>query len=190
MLLSSSLTGKSPEEEHAAGVGEPSNKESQAVFPPPCLPTEAENESPTSTSTTDSEPHPPVCATEPVISRRETEERDWLIDVSEAAQKLGLPFSVTVTRPLWERGIAPAHDFSEEEAAQRLRDVLMAFRLRLVGQPIVAPLLYFPAMLAFPPHEIPQPVLLSALIQADEQRRPVVTLLLPHEISMTPLSLN
>ncbi|MCP9453565.1 MAG: hypothetical protein NNA23_12880 [Nitrospira sp.] len=190
MLLSSSLADKGSEEEHAAGGGAPSNKESQALFPPPCLPPEAEDNSPEATSATEGESHPSVLAPESVISGQETEERDWLIDVSEAAQKVGLPFPVTVTRPLWERGIAPPHDLSEEQAAQRLRDVLMAFRLRLVGQPIVAPLLYFPAMLAFPPQAIPQPVLLSALIQADEQRRPLVTLLLPHEISMTPLSLN
>lgn len=190
-MLSSSLPpGKSPEEEHAAGAGEPPNKESQAVFPITSLPTETEDESPGSTSTMDSELYPPVFASESVISRQETGEQEWLIDVSEAAQKLGLPFPVTVTRPLWERGIAPAQDLSQEEAAQRLRDVLMAFRLRLVSQPIVPPLLYFPAMLAFPPQSIPQPVLLSALIQADKQRRPVVTLLLPHELSMTSLSLN
>ncbi|MCP9439441.1 MAG: hypothetical protein NNA20_08235 [Nitrospira sp.] len=116
-------------------------------------------------------------------------ELGWLIDVSEEARKLGFTFPVTVTRPLWESGIAPEH-LLKEEVVRRLRDVLMAFRLRLVGHTTLAPLLYFPAMLAFPPEEVPQPILLSALIQADEQRRPLATLLLPHEVSLTVLSLN
>ncbi|MCP9456549.1 MAG: hypothetical protein NNA18_10630 [Nitrospira sp.] len=194
MLLSSGLKDKGPAEGNPADEGESSNtNESPSVFPTTFLSTEAKSEShesPESPSTRGGEPYFPVFSTRPIISGQKTGGQDWLIDVSEAAQKLGLPFPVTVTRPLWERGIAPAHGLSEEEAAQRLRDVLMAFRLRLVGQPIVAPLLYFPAMLAFPPQGIPQPVLLSALIQADEQRHPIVTLLLPHEIVMTPLSLN
>jgi hypothetical protein len=112
-----------------------------------------------------------------------------LIDVSEEAQKLGFTFPVTVTKSLWEAGIAPDH-LLKEESARRLRDVLMAFRLRLVGHTTLTPLLYFPAMLAFPPGAVPQPILLSALIQGNDQHGPVATLLLPHEVSMTVLPLN
>ncbi|MCP9470527.1 MAG: hypothetical protein NNA31_11075 [Nitrospira sp.] len=124
-----------------------------------------------------------------VTGQRQALELGWLIDVSEEAQKLGFTFPVTVTRSLWETGIAPDH-LLKEESARRLRDVLMAFRLRLVGHTTLMPLLYFPAMLAFPPGEVPQPILLSALIQGDDQHGPVATLLLPHEVSMTVLPLN
>ncbi len=124
-----------------------------------------------------------------VTDRRQALELGWLIDVSEEAQKLGFTFPVTVTKSLWEAGIAPGH-LLKEESAHRLRDVLMAFRLRLVGHTTLMPLLYFPAMLAFPPGEVPQPILLSALIQGDDQQGPVATLLLPHEVSMTVLPLN
>ncbi|MBK9949034.1 MAG: hypothetical protein IPP12_17865 [Nitrospira sp.] len=41
---------------------------------------------------------------------------------------------VTVTKPLWEIGIAPSESISDEEKAQRLRDVLMAFRLRIAPE--------------------------------------------------------
>ncbi|MCP9449442.1 MAG: hypothetical protein NNA21_05200 [Nitrospira sp.] len=124
-----------------------------------------------------------------VNDRRQALELGWLVDVSEEAQKLGFTFPVTVTKSLWEAGIAPGH-LLKEESAHRLRDVLMAFRLRLVGHTTLMPLLYFPAMLAFPPGEVPQPILLSALIQGDDQQGPVATLLLPHEVSMTVLPLN
>ncbi len=56
-----------------------------------------------------------------------------LIDVTPAAKQLGLSFSVTVTKPLWDAGIAPVQTLTSEEQAARLRDVLMAFRLRLAG---------------------------------------------------------
>lgn len=124
-----------------------------------------------------------------VTNRQQALELGWLIDVSGEAQKLGFAFPVTVTKSLWEVGIAPG-PLPKEESAHRLRDVLMAFRLRLVGHTTLTPLLYFPAMLAFPPGEVPQPILLSALIQGDDQHGPVATLLLPHEVSMTVLPLN
>jgi hypothetical protein len=124
-----------------------------------------------------------------VTDRQQTLELGWLIDVSEEAQKLGFTFPVTVTKSLWEAGIAPDH-LLKEESARRLRDVLMAFRLRLVGHTTLTPLVYFPAMLAFPPGAVPQPILLSALIQGNDQHGPVATLLLPHEVSMTVLPLN
>ena len=113
-----------------------------------------------------------------------------LIDVSPTAKQLGLSFSVTVTKPLWEMGIAPTETTSQEERASRLRDVLMAFRLRLAAQPTIAPLIDFPALLAFPPNQVPQPVPLFALIQPDEQNRAVATLLLPNEVAATIIPMN
>ncbi len=45
----------------------------------------------------------------------------------------GLTFLVTAMKPHWEIGIAPSESISDEEKAQRLRDVLMAFRLRIAS---------------------------------------------------------
>ena len=113
-----------------------------------------------------------------------------LIDVTSTAKQLGLTFSVTVTKPLWDTGIAPTNTLTEEERSGRLRDVLMALRLRLTAQPTTAPLIDFPALLAFPHGAIPQPVPLFALVQPDEQHQAMVTLLLPTEVATTIIPMN
>jgi hypothetical protein len=113
-----------------------------------------------------------------------------LIDVTSTAKQLGLTFSVTVTKPLWDTGIAPANTLTEEERSGRLRDVLMALRLRLTAQPTTAPLIDFPALLAFPHGAVPQPVPLFALVQPDEHHQAMVTLLLPTEVATTIIPMN
>lgn len=113
-----------------------------------------------------------------------------LIDVTPTAKQIGLSFSVTVTKPLWDTGIAPAKTLTEEEQAARLRDVLMALRLRLTAQPTTAPLIDFPALLAFPHGAVPQTVPLFALVQPDEKNQAMVTLLLPTEVATTMIPLN
>ncbi len=113
-----------------------------------------------------------------------------LIDVTPDAQKLGLTFPVSITRPLWEVGIAPTHALSDEEKSNRLRDVLMAFRLRLSSLVTLSPLIDFPAMLALSPGAVPQPVPLFALIQPDTRHQATVTLLLPNEVAVTIIPMN
>jgi hypothetical protein len=113
-----------------------------------------------------------------------------LIDVTPTARQLGLSFAVTVTKPLWDTGIAPVKTLTEDEQSARLRDVLMAFRLRLAAQSTMAPLIDFPALLAFPHGAVPQPVPLFALVQQDEQHQAMVTLLLPTEIATTIIPMN
>lgn len=125
-----------------------------------------------------------------ITNRQQAIQSGFLIDVSTDAQKLGLTFPVTVTKPLWEIGIAPGESLSENEKSERLRDVLMAFRLRIASQATLSPLIDFPAMLSMPPGGVPQPVPLFALIQPDEQNRAVATLLLPNEVSATIIPMN
>lgn len=151
---------------------------------------------------TDSEPESPVslpldeisiAAVTPEnqkVSRQQAIDSGFLIDVTPDAKKVGLSFSVTVTKPLWEIGIAPTEELSDEEKSIRLRDVLMAFRLRLATQGTLSPLLDFPAMLSMPPGAIPQPVPLFALIQPGEHNQAMVTLLLPNEVSTTIIPMN
>jgi hypothetical protein len=113
-----------------------------------------------------------------------------LIDVTPTALQLGITFPVTITRPLWEVGIVTNQALSEEDQTSRLRDILMAFRLRLAGLTTVSPLIDFPVLLALPPSHVPQPVPLFALIQADPTHQANVTLLLPNEVSLSITSLN
>ena len=79
---------------------------------------------------------------------------------------------------------------SHEEKSERLRDVLLAFRLRLASQTTLSPLIDFPAMLALPPGGVPQPVPLFGFIQPDEQNRASDTLLLSNEVSATIIPMN
>jgi hypothetical protein len=113
-----------------------------------------------------------------------------LIDVTPTALQLGITFPVTITRPLWEVGIVTSQSLPEEDQTSRLRDILMAFRLRLASLTTVSPLLDFPVLLAVPPSRVPQPVPLFALIQPDPTHQANVTLLLPNEVSLTITSLN
>jgi hypothetical protein len=113
-----------------------------------------------------------------------------LIDVTPTAMELGITFPVTVTRPLWETGIVTNQPLPEEDQTGRLRDILMAFRLRLASLTTVSPLLDFPVLLAMPPSRVPQPVPLFALIQPDPTHQANVTLLLPQEVSLSITSLN
>lgn len=108
-----------------------------------------------------------------------------LIDVTPTAQQLGLTFPVTITKPLWEIGVVTTGSLSEAEQAGRLRDILMAFRLRLASLATISPLFDFPALLTMPPGTVPQPVPLFALIQPDAKHHANVTLLLPNEVSLS-----
>lgn len=125
-----------------------------------------------------------------IAMRHEAIQAGALIDVTADARKLGMSFPVTITKPLWEVGIAPDQALSEETKSERLRDVLMAFRLRLASQATLSPLIDFPAMLALPPGGVPQPVPLFALIQPGEQNQAMVTLLLPNEVSASIIPMN
>ena len=113
-----------------------------------------------------------------------------LIDVTPTALELGITFPVTVTRPLWEAGIVTTPPLPEEDQTGRLRDILIAFRLRLASLTTVSPLLDFPVLLALPPNSVPQPVPLFAMIQPDPTHQVKVTLLLPQEVSLSITSLN
>lgn len=122
--------------------------------------------------------------------RQQAIQAGTLIDVTSTAQQLGISFHVTITRPLWEMGIVTNQSLSEEDQTSRLRDILMAFRLRIARLTTISPLLDFPALLALPPSTVPQPVPLFALIQPDHKYQAIVTLLLPNEVSLSIIPTN
>ena len=123
-------------------------------------------------------------------AREEAIQTGLLIDVTPTALQLGITFPVTITRPLWEVGIVTNQPLPEEDQTTRLRDILMAFRLRLASLTTISPLLDFPVLLTLPPNRVPQPVPLFALIQPDPTHQANVTLLLPNEVSLSITSLN
>lgn len=159
-------------------------------LPAPIMPEEAEAPSPDSSQPPVDSQQEPDRAVPASIPLQQALDAGSLIDVTPTARQVGLSFSVTVTKPLWDTGIAPVHTLTNEEQSSRLRDVLMAFRLRLAAQPTNAPLIDFPALLSFPHGGVPQPVPLFALIQPDEHNKAMVTLLLPTEVATTIIPMN
>lgn len=155
--------------------------EQASTAQPPADNTAVEDETVSNTT-----PNPPATITD----IKQAIESGVLIDVTSTAQLLGISFPMTITKPLWEMGIAAGATLTEEEQAGRLRDVLMAFRLRLASLTTVSPLLDFPALLALPPSTVPQLVPLFALIQPDHTHQASVTLLLPNEVSLSTIPMN
>lgn len=120
-----------------------------------------------------------------LASREEAIEAGALVDVSEQAAELGLTLPVGITLPLWENGITDRENVPEEERPARLRDLLMALRLHLVRLPGLPLVSQFPALLAFRPEPVPQVCVVSAIVHLDGASRPVLTLALPSEVSIT-----
>jgi hypothetical protein len=120
------------------------------------------------------------------LSREEAIQAGVLIDVTPIAQTMGLRLPVTFSRPLWEIGITATKNVPEEEYERRVRDVLMAFRLKLAASHVASPLVEFPALLAFPPNPVPQACVLFAVAH-QEAASMALTFLLPGEVSTTSI---
>jgi hypothetical protein len=134
---------------------------------------------------------PPAAAPPPqVLSREEAIQAGALIDVTPIAHTLGIRLPVSFSRPLWEIGITAAHNIPEDEHAGRVRDVLMAFRLKLAASRVASPLVEFPALLSFPPNPVPQSCVLFAVAHQEANASMALTFLLPGEVSTDILPLQ
>jgi hypothetical protein len=124
------------------------------------------------------------------LTREEALKSGALIDVTPIARQVGFSYPVALTRTLWQAGITASQQVPEPLIEGRIRDVLMALRLRFETIPVVSPLIGFPALLAIPPQEIPQLYPLYALIQPDRESEAAITLLHPSDVSMSSLRSN
>lgn len=125
-----------------------------------------------------------------IRSRREAIEAGVLVDVTPIAESLGLNFAVGMTKPLWEFGIEPDPEISEEERDLRIRDVLMAVRLRLAYLKEPAPFVEIPVMLTLPPEPIPQVFAIYALFHKDPVDADSLLLIHPGEVMFAKLSFS
>ncbi|MCA9471778.1 MAG: hypothetical protein MRJ96_04310 [Nitrospirales bacterium] len=125
-----------------------------------------------------------------IHSRREAIEAGYLMDVSEEAKNIGLELAVGMTKPLWNRGICPSADLSEEELHHRVRDVLLAVRLRLAGLESPAAFVEVPVLLSFEPDPTPQLFLIYALFHKDPLEADSLLLLHPGEVSLAKQSFS
>ncbi len=123
-------------------------------------------------------------------SREEAIQAGLLIDVTPLAKSLGLPLPVGITKPLWQLAITASDGIPEDQHEARLRDVLMALRLRLVTNRMTIPWIEFPALLSFPPDPAPQVCVLHAVAHGSQSDPLTLTLALREEIAtiITPLS--
>ncbi len=117
--------------------------------------------------------------------RREAVESGILKDVTPLAQSIGLDFCVAMTNPLWEQYITSSPDFSEERIHSRLRDTLVAVRLRLASLKEALPLVDVPVLLEFDPEPTPQLCLTFALFHKDPVDGNCLLLIHPGEVFAT-----
>lgn len=122
-------------------------------------------------------------------SREEAIQAGLLIDVTPLAKSLGLPLPIGITKPLWQLAITASDGIPEDQHEARLRDVLMALRLRLVTNRMTIPWIEFPALLSFPPDPAPQVCVLHAVAHGSQSDPLTLTLALREEIAtiITPL---
>lgn len=117
-------------------------------------------------------------------SRQEAIDAGFLIDVTPEATRVGLPIAVGLTKPLWDIAVTASQEISEaEEQDFRLRDILVALRLRLATSKPGTPLFEFPVLLTFPPEPVPRLCSMLALIHEDAGSAQAVTLVLREEVS-------
>jgi len=117
--------------------------------------------------------------------RREAVESGILKDVTPLAQSIGLDFCVAMTNPLWEQYITSSPDFTEEHIHSRLRDTLVAVRLRLANLKESTPLVDVPVLLEFSPEPTPQLCLTFALFHKDPVDGNCLLLIHPGEVFAT-----
>lgn len=128
---------------------------------------------------------PPELKQLTIRSRREAVESGILKDVTPLAQRIGLDFCVGMTNPLWEQYITSSPDFTEERIHSRLRDTLVAVRLRLASLKEATPLVDVPVLLEFDPEPTPQLCLTFALFHKDPIDGDCLLLIHPGEVFAT-----
>jgi hypothetical protein len=148
-----------PEQEPAAGHSEP-----HAVLDPQQTETESDEAA-------------------SILTREQAIQAGFLIDVTPIAHSMGLPVPVSISKPLWMLGITASDAIPEDQRDTRVRDVLMALRLRLANARVAPPGIEFAALLSFPPEPMPQLVSLYAIAHGDQATPYTLTILLANEVT-------
>ena len=142
----------------------------------------AETMSPTHLSSEQNEGEPATARHVP--SRQEAIEAGLLVDVTKKAKRIGFNVAVGITKSLWDRNITKSLDLDPHEWELRVRDMLLAVRLRMAGQGTSGPWVEVPVV--FPStqgEEPPQMFPIYALFHKDPVAEDCVTLIHPKEFS-------
>jgi len=124
-----------------------------------------------------------VNAPAPILTREDAIQAGFLIDVTPVAHSVGLPVPVSISQPLWKLGITASDTIPEEQREARVRDVLIALRLRLANARVAPPGIEFAALLSFPPEPMPQLLSLYAIAHSDQTTPYTLTVLLSNEVT-------
>ena len=119
-----------------------------------------------------------------VPSRQEAIEAGLLIDVTKKAKRIGFHVAVGITKSLWDRSITKSLDLDPHEWDLRVRDMLLAVRLRMAGQGTSEPWVEVPVVFPSTQGEEPPHVFsIYALFHKDPVAEDCVTLVHPNELS-------
>lgn len=124
-----------------------------------------------------------------VTSRQDAIDAGLLVDVTPKAQRIGLNLAVGITKSLWDRSITRAVELDPHEWDLRVRDMLLAVRLRLAG--LETPLPWIEVPVLFPAEHgeaSPQMFPIYALFHKDPVAEDCLTLIHPNEWSSMRLS--
>ena len=119
-----------------------------------------------------------------VPSRQEAIEAGLLVDVTRKAKRIGFNVAVGITKSLWDRNITKSLDLDPHEWDLRVRDMLLAVRLRMAGQGTSEPWVEVPVVFPSTQGEEPPHVFsIYALFHKDPVAEDCVTLIDPNEFS-------
>lgn len=124
-----------------------------------------------------------------VTSRQDAIDAGLLVDVTQKAQRIGLNLAVGITRSLWDRSITQAVELDPREWDLRVRDMLLAVRLRLAGLETPMPWIEVPVLFPADHGEAsPRMFPIYALFHKDPVAEDCLTLIHPNEWSSMRLS--
>lgn len=118
-----------------------------------------------------------------ILTREQAIQAGFLVDVTPAAHAVGLPVPISISKPLWVLGITASDTIPEDQREARVRDVLMALRLRLANARVAPPGIEFAALLPFPPEPMPQLLSLYVIAHGDQTTPYTLTILLANEVT-------
>lgn len=119
-----------------------------------------------------------------VSSRQEAIAAGLLVDVTKKAKRIGFNVAVGITKSLWDRNITKSLDLDPHEWDLRVRDMLLAVRLRMAGQGTLEPWVEVPVVFPATQGEDPPHVFsIYALFHKDPNAEDCVTLIHPNEFS-------
>ena len=118
-----------------------------------------------------------------IALRREAIEAGLLIDVTRMAKRIGFNIAVGITKSLWDRNIKESADVSTEDRSTRIRDMLLAVRLRLASLDSPTPWVEVPVLFPSSGKQDPQIFPIYALFHKDPIASDCLTLIHPKELS-------